>query len=396
MGVADSRLRKAQSVLDGAVSAGDLLFAAGLVGDKSGVLLGHAAGSRGLDDASPVQRDSIFAIASMTKLVTTVAALQLAETGALDLDQPADHYLSELKSLSVLQGFASDGEPVYAPAQRAPTARELITHTSGFVYSIWNQDAFSHEAKGLSSGVGSGRAMLDAPLAFEPGTDWEYGISTDWLGYLVERISGQRLMAYFAEHVFAPLGMVDTTFEFDAQKLHRAVSMLARVDGTLVTSPVMQPVPAAPGSSEFYGGGGGLYSTLDDYGLLLQALLNEGHGAGGAILQPQTVAAMFDNQIGDLQIKSCQSQMPSLSHDLDVGFGAPATWGLGLLIHTGGTVNGRSAGSGSWAGLFNSYYWIDRERELYGIFATQVMPFLDPQAVATLTAFERAIYGVNS
>ena len=136
MSVADSRLRKAQSVLDGAVSAGDLLFAAGLVGDKSGVLLGHAAGSRGLDDASPVQRDSIFAIASMTKLVTTVAALQLAEAGALDFDQPADHYLPELKSLSVLQGFGSDGEPVYAPAQRAPTARELITHTSGFVSTL--------------------------------------------------------------------------------------------------------------------------------------------------------------------------------------------------------------------------------------------------------------------
>jgi len=189
--------------------------------------------------------------------------------------------------------------------------------------------------------------------------------------------------------------MEDTTFEFAAEKMDRAVFMMARVEDELVTSPAMQPTPESPGSADFYGGGGGLYSTLHDYSLLLAAILNQGKGANGSILQSQTVEAMFHHQIGSLNVKPCATQMPALSHDLDVGFGSPATWGLGLLLHTAGTVNGRSAGSGSWAGLFNSYFWIDRERGLFGIFATQVLPFLDPKAVATLTAFERAIYGVN-
>jgi CubicO group peptidase (beta-lactamase class C family) len=389
------RLHDAQRVLDVAVDRGDLIFASGLVGDKSGALMVHTAGSRDAERILPAGQDSIFAIASMTKLVTTVAALQLVEAGQLDLDNPISRYLPELDSLAVLQGFRDDGEPVYEPASRAPTARELITHTSGFVYSIWNQDAFTLQSKGLASGVGSGREMLNAPLAFQPGTEWQYGISTDWLGYLVEQISGQRLMGYFSEHIFEPLGMEDTTFEFAAEKMDRAVFMMARVEDELVTSPAMQPTPESPGSADFYGGGGGLYSTLHDYSLLLAAILNQGQGANGSILQSQTVEAMFHHQIGSLNVKPCATQMPALSHDLDVGFGSPATWGLGLLLHTAGTVNGRSAGSGSWAGLFNSYFWIDRERDLFGIFATQVLPFLDPKAVATLTAFERAIYGVN-
>jgi CubicO group peptidase (beta-lactamase class C family) len=389
------RLHDAQRVLDVAVDRGDLIFASGLVGDKSGALMVHTAGSRDAERILPAGQDSIFAIASMTKLVTTVAALQLVEAGQLDLDNPISRYLPELDSLAVLQGFRDDGEPVYEPASRAPTARELITHTSGFVYSIWNQDAFTLQSKGLASGVGSGREMLNAPLAFQPGTEWQYGISTDWLGYLVEQISGQRLMGYFSEHIFEPLGMEDTTFEFAAEKMDRAVFMMARVEDELVTSPAMQPTPESPGSADFYGGGGGLYSTLHDYSLLLAAILNQGKGANGSILQSQTVEAMFHHQIGSLNVKPCATQMPALSHDLDVGFGSPATWGLGLLLHTAGTVNGRSAGSGSWAGLFNSYFWIDRERGLFGIFATQVLPFLDPKAVATLTAFERAIYGVN-
>jgi methyl acetate hydrolase len=390
------QLNKAKSILDEAVRRGDLVFAAGLVGDTNGTLLSHVAGSYSGDADRPAQEDAIFAIASMTKLVTTVAALQLVDRGQLDLDMPADHYLPELKSLNVLQGFDAAGEPIYVPAQRAPTARELMAHTSGFVYSIWNADAFVAQSKGLTAGIGAGKQMLNAPLAFQPGTDWEYGISTDWLGYLVEQISGQRLMAYFAEHIFQPLGMTDTTFEFEAEKMDRGVSMMARAGDELVMSEAMQPVPAAPGSSEFYGGGGGLYSTLADYGLLLRAILNNGAMTDAVLLQPQTVDAMFANQIGDLKVKTCPAQMPVLSHDLDASFGASAQWGLGLMLHPEGTVNGRAPGSGSWAGLFNSYFWLDRAQGVFGIFATQVLPFLDPKAVATMTAFERAIYGLKS
>ena len=199
-------------------------------------------------------------------------------------------------------------------------------------------------------------------------------------------------MPYFADNILAPLEMADTFYEFDKSKLSRAVTMMARVDGGLTISPAMQPTPMAEGSMPFYSGGGGLYSTLRDYGRLLQTLLNGGELNGTRILEQATVDLMFTNQIGSLMVTSATTQLPPLSNDMDMTLGEPAKWGLGFLIHPEGVKNGRGAGSGSWAGLFNSYFWIDRERGVFAIFATQVLPFFDTEAVATLRAFETAIY----
>ena len=386
----------AQAVLNAAVDRGDLAVAMGMVGDSSGIQLVHASGHRDASAKEPVEPDAIFAIASMTKLVTTIAALQLVEDAKLDLDTPVDAYLPQLAKLSVLKGFGEDGAPIFVDSHRAPTARELVTHTSGFVYSIWNENALTLEAKGLSAGVGSGAKMLDAPLAFQPGSNWEYGIGIDWLGVLIEKISGKRLEPYFQEHIFGPLGMTDTTFELQQGKLNRALTMMMRVTGELVESSAMQPAATAPGTLEFYGGGGGLFSTLKDYGRLLALLLNGGSFEGTTLLSKETVDSMFENHIGALEITPVDAQISMLSNNLDMGFGSPAKWGLGFLLHTQGTANGRSAGSASWAGLFNSYFWVDREKDLFGVFVTQVLPFMDRESVAALTAFERAVYGLGN
>ena len=385
----------AQAVLNAAVDRGDLAVAMGMVGDSSGIQLVHASGHRDASAKEPVEPDAIFAIASMTKLVTTIAALQLVEDAKLDLDTPVDAYLPQLAKLSVLKGFGEDGAPIFVDSHRAPTARELVTHTSGFVYSIWNENALTLEAKGLSAGVGSGAKMLEAPLAFQPGSNWEYGIGIDWLGVLIEKISGKRLEPYFQEHIFGPLGMTDTTFELQQGKLNRALTMMMRVNGELVESSAMQPAATAPGTLEFYGGGGGLFSTLKDYGRLLALLLNGGSFEGTTLLSKETVDSMFENHIGALEITPVDAQISMLSNNLDMGFGSPAKWGLGFLLHTQGTANGRSAGSASWAGLFNSYFWVDREKDLFGVFVTQVLPFMDRESVAALTAFERAVYGLG-
>lgn len=386
----------AQAVLNAAVDRGDLAVAMGMVGDSSGIQLVHASGHRDASAKEPVEPDAIFAIASMTKLVTTIAALQLVEDAKLDLDTPVDAYLPQLAKLSVLKGFGEDGAPIFVDSHRAPTARELVTHTSGFVYSIWNENALTLEAKGLSAGVGSGAKMLEAPLAFQPGSNWEYGIGIDWLGVLIEKISGKRLEPYFQEHIFGPLGMTDTTFELQQGKLNRALTMMMRVNGELVESSAMQPAATAPGTLEFYGGGGGLFSTLKDYGRLLALLLNGGSFEGTTLLSKETVDSMFENHIGALEITPVDAQISMLSNNLDMGFGSPAKWGLGFLLHTQGTANGRSAGSVSWAGLFNSYFWVDREKDLFGVFVTQVLPFMDRESVAALTAFERAVYGLGN
>ena len=392
MNISSSNIADAKQVLDRATRDGKLRMSLAMIGDRSGSLMKHATGSTGDEKTSPVTEDSIFAIASMTKLVTTIAVLQLVESGQVKLDAQIDEYLPELAEIRILAKFDADGEAVFENAPQKPTVRELITHTSGFVYDLWNANASEAQAKGITAGLASGGNFLNAPLAFAPGSRWEYGIGIDWLGVLVEKISGKRLMPYFAENILAPLEMTDTFYEFDPSKLDRAVTMMARVDGGLVISPAMQPTPMAQGSMPSYSGGGGLYSTLGDYGRLLQTLLNGGELNGTRILKQTTVDSMFTNQIGNLTVTSATTQMPTLSNDMDMTLGEPAKWGLGVLIHPEGVNNGRGAGSGSWAGLFNSYFWIDRERGIFAIFATQILPFFDTEAVATLKAFEAAVY----
>jgi len=382
----------AEAVINSAISNGSLNFAVAAIGGKAGQTWSFAAGHRDAEQTQPAGPDNIIQVASMTKLITTIAALQLMEQGKLDLDSPISLYAPELKDLQVLKGFDADDNPIFEKAERAPTARELMTHTAGYVYEFWNADSLKAAQLGVSPSLLNGGNYLAAPLAFQPGTAWEYGINTDWLGVLVERLSGQRLAEYFDEHIFMPLDMNDTFYELPADKFDRSVTVMARGAEGLVELPNFQPTPAEKGSMAHYSGGGGLSSTVKDYGRVLQMLLNSGALDGKMLLKPETVDTMFQNNIGDIQPLALATVMPTLSNTADMSFGYKATFGLGLLLHTDGMEGGRSANAGSWAGLFNSYYWVDREAGKYGIFGTQVLPFYDTVAIKTLLEFEQAVY----
>lgn len=382
----------AEAVIDGAISNGSLNFAVAATGGKAGQTWSYAGGHRDAEQTQPASADNIIQIASMTKLITTIAALQLMEQGELDLDSPISLYAPELKDLQVLKGFDADDKPVFENAKRAPTARELMTHTAGYVYEFWNADSLKAAQMGISPSLLNGGNYLAAPLAFQPGTAWEYGINTDWLGVLVERISGKRLAVYFEENIFAPLGMSDTFYELPSNKLDRSVTVMARGAEGLIPLPNFQPTPREKGSMAHYSGGGGLSSTVKDYGRVLQMLLNDGSLDGNTLLKSQTVETMFENNIGEIQPVALATVMPTMSNTADMSFGESATFGLGLLLHTEGMQGGRSANAGSWAGLFNSYYWVDREAGKYGIFGTQVLPFYDTVAIKTLLEFEQAVY----
>jgi CubicO group peptidase (beta-lactamase class C family) len=385
-------MTKAAAVLDQTIADGRLNFAVASVGNAGGQTWSHAAGYQDAEKTKPASPDNIIQIASMTKLVTTIAALQLMEQGKLDLDTPISAYAPELNELQVLKGFVPDDTPILEKANRAPTARELMTHTAGYVYEIWNANALKGSQLGITPSLLSEGNYLAAPLAFQPGTAWEYGINTDWLGVLVERLSGQRLADYFDEHIFMPLGMADTFYELPANKLDRSVMMMARAAEGLVPLPSFQPTPMKKGSMAHYSGGGGLSSTVKDYGRVLQMLLNSGSLDEKTLLKAETVNSMFQNNIGDIQPAALATLMPTLSNTADMSFGEKATFGLGLLLHTDGITGGRKANTGSWAGLFNSYYWVDREAGTYGIFGTQVLPFYDGVAIETLLEFEQAVY----
>ena len=383
---------KAAAVLDQTIATGKLNFAVAAVGNAGGQTWSHAAGYQDAEKTKAASPDNIIQIASMTKLVTTIAALQLMEQGKLNLDSPISVYAPELNDLQLLKGFEADETPIFEKAKRAPTARELMTHTAGYVYEIWNANALKGVQLGVTPSLLGEGNYLEAPLAFQPGTAWEYGINTDWLGVLVERLSDQRLAEYFDDNIFTPLGMTDTFYELPAGKLDRSVTMMARAAEGLVKLPSFQPTPMEKGSLPHYSGGGGLSSTVADYGRVLQMLLNSGSLDGKTLLKSETVDTMFQNNIGDIQPAALATVMPTLSNAADMSFGNKATFGLGLLIHTDGIDGGRKANAGSWAGLFNSYYWVDREAGAYGIFGTQVLPFYDGVAVETLLEFEQAVY----
>lgn len=385
-------MANAAAVLDKTISAGKLNFAVAAVGDAEGQTWSYAAGYQDAEKTKPASPDNIIQIASMTKLVTTIAALQLMEQGKLDLDTPISAYAPELNELRVLKGFKADDTPIFEKANRAPTARELMTHTAGYVYEFWNANALKGSQLGVTPSLFGEGNYLAAPLAFQPGTAWEYGINTDWLGVLVERLSDQRLAEYFDNNIFMPLGMTDTFYELPAGKLDRSVTVMARTAHGLVKLPSFQPEPMERGSMAHYSGGGGLYSTFKDYGRVLQMLLNSGSLDGRTLLKSETVDSMFQNNIGDIKPAALATVMPTLSNTADMSFGNKATFGLGLLIHTDGIDGGRKANAGSWAGLFNSYYWVDRAASTYGIFGTQVLPFYDGVAIETLLEFEQAVY----
>ncbi len=315
--------------------------------------------------------------------------MQLVERGKLSLDEPLGTLLPELAAPQVLEGFAADGTPRLRPARRPITLRLLLSHTAGFCYSIWNADMLRYqEQAGIPSITECANAALNLPLVFEPGERWEYGINIDWAGKAVEAASGQRLEGYLRANIFGPLGMNDSGFVLGAAQRERLAGMHARnPDGSLAVIPFEMPQ-----EPEFYMGGGGLYSTGRDYLTFLQMLLHDGSFNGAQILRPETVAEMARNQIGDLTVGLLKTAIPASSNDAEFFPGMVKKWGLGYMITTEEAPTGRSAGSVAWAGLANTYYWLDPVKRVTGVILTQLLPFVDPAALGLFERFERAIY----
>ncbi|MES5488018.1 serine hydrolase domain-containing protein [Bradyrhizobium sp. INPA03-11B] len=353
------------------------------------VIYEGAFGKRDLSKSDPMTADSVFWIASMTKAVTSAGAMQLVEQGKLSLDEPIGKLLPDLAAPQVLEGFDAKGEPKLRPAKTPITLRKLMTHTAGFCYDLWNADMGKYMEKTGTPGIISClNAALKTPLANEPGTRWEYGINIDFVGKAVEAASGKKLDAYLRDNMFAPLGMSDTGFKISDDMRKRLVGMHARgEDGTLAAMPFeLEQNP------EFHMGGGGLYSTAADYIKFCQMILNKGKGNGNQLLKAETVAAMGQNQMGDLTVGKMTTAAPPYTNDVDLYPDMIKKWGLSFLINTAKTPEGRSPGSLAWAGLANTYYWIDPSRDVCGVILTQLLPFADKHSLEAFAGFEKGIY----
>jgi CubicO group peptidase (beta-lactamase class C family) len=348
-----------------------------------------AFGKRDLSKDDAMTPDSVFWIASMTKAVTAAAAMQLVEQGKLSLEGPIGELLPDLAAPQVLEGFDANGDPKLRPAKNPITLRHLMTHTAGFAYDMWNGDMVKYLEKTGTPGVTSCKnAALKTPVMSDPGTRWEYGTNIDFVGKAVEAVTGKRLDAALRDQLFTPLGMTDTSFKISDSQRQRLVGMHARgSDGSL--APIPFELEQDP---EFHMGGGGLYGTAGDYIKFTRMILNKGRGNGNQVLKAETVAMMGQNHIGELNMPKLTSAVAFATNDVDLYPGMDKKWGLSFMINTAKSAEGRSPGSLAWAGLANTYYWIDPSRDISGVILMQVLPFVDQKCVEAFAAFESGVY----
>ncbi len=376
-------------ILASGVARGAAPGVVAVVVDRDSVRYEGAFGERSLGSGHAMAADTVGAIFSMTKAVTAAAAMQLVERGRLSLDAPASDVCPELGACAVLTGFDESGRPELRPAASSTTLRQLLTHTSGFGYDIWNADLMRwHEVTGVPTMGSDGRAALAAPLLFDPGTRWQYGIGLDWVGVMIETASGTSLGEFIAENLTGPLGMVDTAFVPTASMLERRSAMHIRLpDGSFM--PLDLPVPE---HGAFESGGGGLHGTMGDYGRFIRMMLGDGELDGVRVLAAPTVAEMSRNQIGGLRVEPLASCQPGMSLDAEFFPGQPKSWGLSFQINEEPAFTGRPAGTLMWAGLSNSYYWIDRASGIGGAYLSQILPFADPGSMDLFFELESAVY----
>ena len=352
-----------------------------VVTGRDGIVGLEAEGVRDVRTGAPMTDDTVFRIASMTKVVTAIAALQLVEDGALDLDAAVGDVLPAFDGLRVLEGFRGD-EPVLRPPRRRATVRQLLGHTAGLAYDTWNADLLRYHALTGIPNVGSGRrATFAMPLVADPGERCVYSTAMDWVGLVVERVAGEPLERRIARAILDPLGMRDTTVAPSAAQRARLAAVHER-DARGEWRATDVDVVAEP---EFYAGGHALHTTAPDFARLQAVLL----GDGAPLLGEDTVRGMFRDQAG-LPVVPLASVLPAFSADVVLPPGTVCGWGVYVATRDDGPLR-RAPGSGGWSGVYNTTFWIDRARGVAAALYAQTLPFYDPAFVSLAERFEAEV-----
>ncbi|MBM85333.1 MAG: 1,4-butanediol diacrylate esterase [Rhodospirillaceae bacterium] len=382
---------KLDAVLSDSVARFDVPGVAAAVTGRDGLLYEAGYGVCQTGTTKAMTPDTIVWIASMTKAVTGVAVMQCVEQGLLDLDVPAAEVIPYLGRVPVLEGFDEIGQPKLRAANGTITLRRLLTHTAGFGYETWHEPIQRYSTLiGLPPRASGRKAAIKTPLMFDPGERWEYSVAIDWVGLMVEAVSGLNLGEYMRRNIFAPIGMSSTGFKLDDAMRARRATIHQREDhGGLTPLPEFEFVQ----EPDYEAGGGGLYSTVRDYAAFTRMILNEGESPGGRILEAGTVETMSANQMGDCRVVELRTCDEKRSLDAELFPDLPKTWGLTFMINEEDAPTGRPAGSLGWAGLSNCYFWIDPVNGLSGVYATQVLPFMDTKSLRLYLDLETVVYG---
>jgi len=367
------RLGRIDDVVNAEIAAGKISGAVALIAKDGRTVYHKSFGYADSDSKTPMQTDSIFRIASMTKAITSVGVMMLYERGHFQLNDAVSDFIPAFRNPRVAVSFNEDGEVTETEdAKGEIKIVDLLSHSSGISYAFIDQPLQrSYQAAGVIDGLttadvklADGMSLLaDQPLLFDPGTSFAYGLNTDVLGYLIEVISGKPLDQFFQEEIFEPLGMTDTYFYLPDSKADRLVTLYADVDGLRVSDGTEADIkldnPRYPveGAKSYFSGGGGLSSTAYDYARFVQMLLNEGELDGQRLISRKSVELM---------------RSPRIDWDSD----GHADFGLGFQV--GGDLGKAgeigSEGAYSWGGAFNTSYWIDPEEGLIGVFMSQIRP----------------------
>ena len=376
---------KLKNDLQATMQANNVPFASFGVTDAHATRMHTHIGSVGdaaLDDTH------IFRIASMTKPIVTLAALQVVARGDLRLDQPMKEILPKLGEVQVVS--RKGDKLVFAPLARDITLHHLLTHTSGYAYDFHAEMVAELVAQEKLARLASDNdAFLAAPLIFQPGENWEYGINIDWVGKIVEKVSGVDLNEYVKANILRPLGMEHTSFSINDLNTDALVPLSLRDDdGNLSdVSELMPNVTDGP-----YLGGGGLYSNVGDYMKFMRMMLRNGQGPKEEILPVGMVRDMFVNQIGDMQVGYMPSQNQMLAKSHGWFEGTSMKWGYGFMVNETEVAGRRSAGAGAWSGLYNTFFSIDPARDTACVVMMQILPVYNKAALAVFDTFERAVY----
>src|SRR5499427_2073047 len=385
LGISDSGKAALTQQMNDAVKRSDTPGVAELVVDRQGVLFEGAAGKADIEKNVAMRTDAIFNIASMTKPVTSVAIMMLMEQGKLKLDDPVSKYLGAgFEHLQVISKF-NDKDATYEtrPAKNVMTIRHLLSHTSGIGYSFTNPIEFALVNK-------TKKGEWELPLLDDPGTKFNYSASTRVLGFIVEKVTGSPLEPWYQTHIFKPLGMVDTSYAVTADKQSRLALQFTRATGKIEPLPkaTVAATPTAP-----FRGDGGLYSTVEDYSKFVRMLLNGGTLNGKKILSESSVRMMGENAIGAIFVERQPDADKQRTKPFPLGAGKDK-FGLGFQIASSDpSMKGfRSPGSMSWAGIFNTEFWVDPVKQVGGVHMMQLLPFYDDGAIRALRGFEETVY----
>lgn len=370
------RTRALDQLLQAAVDRGDVAGVVAMVASSDSVLYTGATGMREASTAQAMRADTVFRIYSMTKPITSVAAMQLVEQEKLRLEDSVATYVPSVAEAQVLTEAGELRKP-----KTPVTVRHLLTHTSGFAYPFWSKRLREYTRE----------RPANAPkhiLMFDPGENWLYGTSTDLLGQVIESASGASLDAYFGRNIFDPLRMRDTAFNLTPALARRLASSHQRqADGTL-----REQAARPPSATSSFNGGSGLFGTAADYVAFMRMILEDGALGGTRLLRRRTLAQMKKNQIGGLEAGRFPTAWPELSNDVDFHPGFSDRFGFGFLINPVAYPGRRSRGSLAWAGAANTYFWIDPGKKLCAVLMMQILPFFDGKAVALLSNFEKLVY----